>query len=309
MLTLLCSGQGTQHAGMFRLSGESPAAEPVFAAASVLLGTDPREWVQTASAEALRRNRPAQILCVAQALAAHRLIEAALPDLFMVVGYSVGQVAAWGVAGMLAEAPLLALAARRAELMDLAGGEHDGLVSVRGLAREQVEALARLKDVEIAIVNPGDGFILGGRTESVEAFRMAAMEAGAQRSTVLAVSVASHTSRLAAAVPALRDAILAAGPSSQRPGVTLLDGLAGETLFTTERAVDTLSRQIAEPVHWAACLDAAVERGATEFLELGPGRALADMANAAYPALPARSLEDFSTAGGAVDWITKLSRN
>lgn len=309
MLTLLCSGQGTQHAGMFRLTGEGAAAEPIFAAGTVLLGADPREWVQSATPEALRHNRPAQILCVTQALAAKRLIEAALPDLFLVVGYSVGQVAAWGIAGMLAVDPLLALAARRAELMDLAGGEHDGLVSVRGLPREQIDALARQKDVEIAIVNPGGAFILGGRAESVAAFREAALEAGAQRSTVLAVSVASHTSRLTAAVPALREAIIAASPSSPRPGVTLLDGLAGETLFTTGRAIDTLSRQIAEPVQWAACLEAAIERGASAFLELGPGRALADMASAAYPGIPARSLEDFATADGAVAWITKMSRN
>lgn len=307
MLILLCSGQGTQHAGMFRLTGTVPAAEPVFAAGSVLLGADPREWLQTASPEALRRNRPAQILCVTQALAAWHLIEAALPDRFLVVGYSVGQVAAWGIAGLLAEDPLLALTARRAELMDRAGGEQDGLVSVRGLTRGQVEALARLKDIEIAIVNPGDAFILGGRAESVEAFRMAALEAGAQRSTVLAVSVASHTSRQAAAVPILREAILAAGPSAPRSGVTLLDGLAGETLFTTDRAIDTLSRQIAEPVQWAACLEAALERGASAFLELGPGRALADMATAAYPDIPARSLEDFTTSAGLLDWVERVS--
>ena len=306
MLTLLCSGQGTQHAGMFRLTGAVPAAEPLFTAGSVLLGADPREWVLTATAEALRRNRPAQILAVTQALAAYRLIEAALPDRFLVVGYSVGQVAAWGIAGLLAEDPLLALTTRRAELMDLAGGEHDGLVSVRGLPRDQVEALARLKDLEIAIVNPGDAFILGGRADSVEAFREAALQAGAQRSTVLAVSVASHTSRLAAAVPALREAILAAGPSPPRPGVTLLDGLDGDTLFTPERAIDTLSRQIAEPVRWAACLDAAIERGASAFLELGPGRALADMAGAAYPDRPARSFEDFTTADGLLEWVERV---
>jgi [acyl-carrier-protein] S-malonyltransferase len=309
MLTLLCSGQGTQHAGMFRLTGDSPAADHLFAASSILLGADPREWVQQASSEALRRNRPAQILCVTQALAARSLIDQALPERFLAVGYSVGQVSAWGIAGLLAEDPLLALTARRAELMDLAGGEHDGLVSVRGLPRHQVESLARLKDLEIAIINPGDSFILGGRADSAEAFREAALEAGAQRSTVLAVSVASHTSRLAAAVPALREAILSAGPSLPRPGVTLLDGLAGETLFTVERAIDTLSRQIAEPVNWAACLGAAVERGTSAFLELGPGRALADMATAAYPEIPARSLEDFASADGALDWITKISRN
>ena len=301
MLALLCSGQGTQHVGMFRLTGNAPASEPVFSAASVLLGSDPREWVQTAGADGMRRNRPAQILCVTQALAARRLIAAALPDNFLAVGYSVGQVSAWGIAGLLDDEPLLALAARRAELMDLAGGEHDGLVSVRGLPRDQVEALARLKDVEIAIVNPGDGFILGGRAEAVEAFREAALEAGAARSSVLAVSVASHTSRLAAAVPALRDAIEAAGPKAPGGGVTLIDGLEGATLFTRDKAIDTLSRQIAEPVQWEACLAALVERGATAFLELGPGRALADMAGG-----NARSIEDFSSAQGLLDWLARL---
>ena len=307
MLTLLCPGQGTQHSGMFRLTGVLPAAEPIFAAASILLGTDPREWVQEASPDMLRRNRPAQILCVTQALAACKLIEPALPERFVTVGYSVGQVSAWGIAGLLSPDPLLALAARRAELMDLAGGEHDGLVSVRGLARDQVEALARQKDLEIAIVNPGDAFILGGRADSVEAFRQMALEAGAQRSTILAFSVASHTSRLAAAVPALREAALAANPQQPNSNAILLDGLEGATLFTCEQAIEALSRQIAETVHWDACLAAAVERGATAFLELGPGRTLTDMAGAAHPDIPARSLEDFSSAEGLVSWLERLA--
>ena len=303
MLALLCSGQGTQHAGMFRLTGDCAAAEPVFAAAAALLGADPRDWVRTADADAMRRNRPAQILCVTQALAARRLIASALPERYLATGYSVGQVAAWGIAGLLEDAPLLALAARRAELMDRAGGEHDGLVSVRGLPRDRVEALARLKDVEIAITNPGDGYILGGRAEATEAFRNAALAAGAVRSTLLAVSVASHTSRLAAAVPALRDAIGAADPKAPGGPVTLIDGLDGATLFTRDKSIDTLSRQIAEPVRWDACLAALSERGATGFLELGPGRALADMAGTA-----ARSIEDFASANGLLDWLGRLEQ-
>jgi [acyl-carrier-protein] S-malonyltransferase len=308
MLALLCSGQGTQHVGMFHLTGGLAAAEPIFAAAAPLLGGDPREWVQTAGAEPMRRNRPVQILCVTQALAARRLIEAALPDSLLVAGYSVGQLGAWGIAGLLGDDALLALAARRSELMDLAGGEQDGLVSVRGLPRGRVETLARQKDVEIAIVNPGDSFILGGRVDAIEAFRQAALDAGAQRSSILAVSVASHTSRLAAAVPALREAIVEAKPAAPKPGVMLLDGLTGETLFTAERAIDTLSRQIAETVQWDACLDALVERGASAFLELGPGRALADMAGTAHPGIAARSLDDFSSPDGLLDWVSRLER-
>ena len=304
MLTLLCSGQGTQHAGMFRLTGNNnAAAEPVFAAAAALLGSDPRDWIQIASSDMMRRNRPAQILCVTHALAARRLLEPVLPEQFLVLGYSVGQVAAWGIAGLLDDGPLLTLTARRAGFMDLAGGAEDGLVSVRGLPRERVQSLARLKDVEIAIVNPGDAFILGGRAKAVEAFQKAALQAGAARSSVLAVSVASHTSRLAAAVPLLREAARTADPKSPSSGVILLDGLAGSTLFSRDQAIDALSAQIAETVQWDACLAAAVERGTTVYLELGPGRALADMASGAYPEIPARSIEDFASPQGLLDWV------
>jgi DNA-binding transcriptional LysR family regulator len=60
------------------------------------------------------------------------------------------------------------------------------------------------------------------------------------------------------------------------------------------------------PVHWAACLRGCVEAGASTFLELGPGRALSEMAKSAYPAIPARSLEDFRTLEGARAWLARL---
>jgi len=292
---------------MFRLTAGVAAAEPVFAAAAALLGADPREWVPTADAESLKGNRAAQILCTTQALAAHAALAPLLPERLIVAGYSVGQLGAWGVAGMLEPAALLALAARRAELMDQAGGAGDGLVSVRGLSRSRVEALAEAERLEIAIVNPGDGYILGGPNAALERFRQAALDAGAQRSTLLAVSVASHTSRLASAVPALREAICAAAPGPCCAGLVLLDGLEGNALFTRDRAIEALSRQIAEPVRWDSCLDAACERGASRFLELGPGRALADMAAATYPAIPARGLEDFASLDGVAEWLRRVS--
>jgi [acyl-carrier-protein] S-malonyltransferase len=65
VVAILCSGQGGQHAGMFDLVAECTAAQPVFAAASEHLGTDPRRLVQDPGA-ALFEDRIGQILCCTQ---------------------------------------------------------------------------------------------------------------------------------------------------------------------------------------------------------------------------------------------------
>ncbi|EGC99208.1 putative malonyl CoA-acyl carrier protein transacylase, partial [Burkholderia sp. TJI49] len=38
-----------------------------------------------------------------------------------------------------------------------------------------------------------------------------------------------------------------------------------------------------------------------------PGRALADMASGAYPALPARSLADFRSVDGVTGWLARVA--
>ena len=104
MIALLCSGQGTQHREMFRLSGAQPGASTIFAAAERVLGVDPRDFVRAATDSTLYANRAAQILCVTQALAARALLRDVIPDRHIVAGYSVGEVAAWGVGGQIGRA-------------------------------------------------------------------------------------------------------------------------------------------------------------------------------------------------------------
>lgn len=69
VVAILCSGQGGQHAGMFDLFASCAAVEPIFAAASELLGQDPRHLVRAAG-PALFEDRIGQMLCCTQALAA-----------------------------------------------------------------------------------------------------------------------------------------------------------------------------------------------------------------------------------------------
>ncbi len=306
-LAILCSGQGPQGPAMFALTGQAPEAADLFAHAATLLdGRDPRELAQTAPAAELHRDREGQILCALQALAAAAMLRPALARPLVVAGYSVGEVAAWGVAGLIGARAVLDLVARRAEAMDASSTPGDGLLFVRGLARPVVDDLCRRHDVSVAIVNPGESFVLGGAGAALDALGEEARGSGAARVVRIAVDVASHTPRMAAASTAFRrtldDAPVRPRPE---PGVRLLSGIDGAPVLDIGAALDKLAAQISHTVQWAACLDACVEAGATAFLELGPGHALANMAAGVQPGIPARGLDDFRTPQGACAWLAR----
>lgn len=304
MLALLCSGQGRQHREMFRLTAAEALAEPVFAAAGAVLGADPRRWIAEVPHQALHANRAAQILCVTQALAAAACLRDAFGARCVVAGYSVGELAAWGVSGALPAEAVPALAALRAELMDDAGQPGDGLAFARGLDQRTVLRLCAQSGVDLAIVNPAAVFVVGGAAPAIDHFLAAACAAGAARADRLEVNTASHTPRLSGAVAPLLAALQASGPRRPANGMTLLSALDGARIADPAAQVQGLARQVATTLHWDACLDALIERGASMVLELGPGRALADMLTALRPDLPARSLDDFRSADGLRAWLT-----
>ncbi|TWB34564.1 acyltransferase domain-containing protein [Nitrospirillum pindoramense] len=301
-LALLCSGQGRQDRTTFDLLAEVPAAEAVLAAATVVLGVHPVEFCRTAPDDALHANREGQILCVTRALAtAAALFPEGAPADTLVAGYSVGEMAAWGVAGVWSAADTLALVDQRARAMDAAGGPDDQLAYVRGLPRAAIEDLARRFDCAIAIVNPDQLFVVGGTRPATEAFCAAALAQGAARAAPMAVRVASHTPRLAGAVAPFA-AALEATPAA-RPTLGLMTASGARRVINPSQALAGLARQVAEAIVWADVLDALGERGVTTVLELGPGRALADMAAAVLPNADVRAVDDFRTIGGVRAWL------
>jgi [acyl-carrier-protein] S-malonyltransferase len=305
-LALLLSGQGGQHPGMFDLTADEPAAQPIFVAAKPHLdGTDPRDLAR-AGDDRLHTNRTGQILCCTAALAAWRALGTALPDRTIVAGYSVGDLAAWGVAGRLDPADVLALAARRAEAMDAASGAGFGLAGIRGLTLDALAKLAARHGCHLAIRNAADSGVVGGPSDALEALCVEARESGAQRAVVLPVHTPSHTPLLAAATVAFRHALAQATlrrppPASPR----LVSGLDGATVFRASDGLEKLALQISHPIDWAACLDACREYGADRVLELGPGHALATMARTALPDARIHALDEFRTLAGVIDWLGK----
>ena len=155
-LAILCSGQGGQHRDMFALTSDAPEAAQLFTHATALLGgRDPREFVRGEADGVLQHNRAGQILCTLQPLAAACALADVIPRGVVIAGYSVGEVAAWGVGGLFDATATLDLVARRAEAMDAATHAGDGLIFVRGLSRDEIGRLCERHGAAIAIVNPG----------------------------------------------------------------------------------------------------------------------------------------------------------
>jgi [acyl-carrier-protein] S-malonyltransferase len=292
-LALLCSGQGHQGPAMFDLFSGLAPARPILAMARDLLGGDQGD---------LHGNRVGQVLCVARGLAAAACLS--LPPQYLIAGYSVGEMAAWGVAGCWSNAETLRLTVRRAELMDAAGGSDGGLGFIRGLGREQVAQLVAAHGCAIAIVNPGNLFIIGGAQEDVERCCITALALGAAHARAIAVRVASHTPLLTGAVAPFAQTLAEADWARPVAGRILLSA-SHATVVNGPRALDGLASQVAHCIDWAATLEALVERGASRMLELGPGTALAEMARGACPGLDIRALDEFHSIEGVSRWIER----
>lgn len=306
-LAILCSGQGRQHRDMFALTGDAPEAAHLFEHAATLLGgRDPRDFVRGEADEALHRNRAGQILCTLQPLAAASALADAVSCGVIIAGYSVGEVAAWGVGGLFDATATLDLVVRRAEAMDAATLAGDGLIFIRGLSRQEVDRLCERHDAAVAIVNPGDAFVIGGGREALSKIAGDARAMHAARIVALPVEVASHTKRLAGASAVFRAALRQASAIfPPKAGVRILSGIDAAPIVSAASGLDKLAAQISHTVQWADCLQACIEAGATGFLELGPGHALSGMAAEIAPGFPARSLDDFRSLQGVRAWIAR----
>ena len=304
-LAILLSGQGGQHPAMFDLTADRPEAQAVFEAAHPLLGQDPRDLAR--AGHGLHGNRTGQILCCVAALAGWSVVAAGKPGRAIVAGYSIGDLAAWGVAGRFDAAAVLRLAAARAEAMDAASGDGFGLAGIRGLGLDALDALARRHECHLAIRNAADSGVVGGSRKALDALCREAIAQGAQRAVPLAVETPSHTPLLADASARFRETLSAAALHRPPPSAPrLLSGLDGAPVFDAEAGLDKLARQISRTIDWAACLEACGEFGATHVLELGPGHALATMAEAALPGVRVHALEAFRSVEGVRDWIGRV---
>jgi [acyl-carrier-protein] S-malonyltransferase len=293
---LVFAGQGTQHPAMLPWLGD----DPILRGMCGRLGIG--DW-RSAVADAAwsERNAHAQVLLTGLALSAWHRIAADLPPPSAIAGYSVGEVAAFGAAGVFDADTALALAERRAQAMDrCAKAQPGGLLAVSGATPQAVDAACRSAGLAIAIRNGAGAVVLGGPLASVDAGeRILSAQGG--RCTRLRVAVASHTPWMQGAAADFR-AALAAEPF-HRPRVPLFSNTA-DRIHDPEAARQALAEQIASTVRWDDCMDNMRARQVACVLEVGPGGALARMWNERHPDVPARSCDEFRSAAAVVKWVS-----
>nr|WP_139131519.1 type I polyketide synthase [Micromonospora halophytica] len=254
-LGMLFSGQGSQWPGMGRALHER---FPVFAAA----------WDEIAARLDIDgdvdRTAVAQPALFAFEVALYRLLESwgVVPD--VLIGHSVGEIAAAHVAGVLSLADACRLIGARAALMQAlpAGG---AMVAVQA---SEAEVAPRLSErVQLAAVNGPRSVVLSGAEDAVLA------AAHGFRSRRLRVSHAFHSALMEPMLDDLADVV--DGLEFHPPAIP----------FAGNPPVDEPAywvRQVREPVRFA---DAVAASGVDTFLEIGPDRALSAVTEGAHPVM------------------------
>jgi [acyl-carrier-protein] S-malonyltransferase len=317
-LLLLCPGQGDQHADMFNLARTSPAANALADRLAALVPMSSHACPAGGTAESapddlarptdgdIFSNRVAQPLIVAATLCTWEAIRDFAPQPALVAGYSIGELSAHGVAGAFTAEQTITLAAQRAQLMDDCQRAAPGqaLLTITGLPLTSASSLAAQHGYHVSIETGEDTCIVGGPAAQADQLQQAIEAAGA-RSKRLPVEVASHTPYMAGAVAPFAAALRTA--DFQPMQAPVLAGIDAAPVSDQARAVETLSRQLAEKIRWLGCMDAAAEAGITVALELGPGAALSRMLQNRHPHINTRSVADFRTLDGIRKWLDRAS--
>src|SRR4051794_27198097 len=155
MLALLAPGQGSQTPGMLASWLELPGAAERLATWSDISGLDLVRLGTTATAEEITDTAVTQPLVVAATLLAHEELtkRGLLSGVDTVVaGHSVGEIAAYAIAGVISADDAVALAATRgAEMAKACAVEPTGMSAVLG--GDEAEVLARLEALDLVPAN------------------------------------------------------------------------------------------------------------------------------------------------------------
>jgi [acyl-carrier-protein] S-malonyltransferase len=261
---------------------ELPGAADQLASWSKVSGLDLARLGTAASAEEITDTAVTQPLVVAATLLAHQeltrrglLAEAAADDNLVVAGHSVGEIAAYAIAGVIGADDAVMLAATRgSEMAKACAAEPTGMAAVLG--GDEAEVLGRLEQLDLVTANrnaPGQ-IVAAGRTGALD--KLVEDPPAKARIRRLATAGAFHTRFMAPALEAY--AAAAAGVETAEPTATLLSNADGAPITSAKAAMETLVKQLTEPVRWDLCGEALRQRSVTAIVEFPPAGTLTGIA-------------------------------
>ena len=291
MIALLAPGQGSQTEGMLSPWLDLPGAADQLDIWSKASGLDLVRLGTTASTEEITDTAVTQPLVVAATLLAHQELtkRGLLADAELVVaGHSIGEIAAYAIAGVLAADDAVALAATRgAEMAKACAVEATGMSAVLG--GEEAEVLARLDQLDLfaANRNAAGQIVAAGALNALE--KLAEDPPAKARVRALSVAGAFHTKYMAPALD--RYAAAAAAVQTAEPTATLLSNRDGKPVTSAAAAMEALVAQLTQPVRWDLCTATLREREITAAVEFPPAGTLTGIAKRELRGITARAVK------------------
>lgn len=275
MKAFVFPGQGAQFVGMGKdLYDNNATAHEMFEKANEILGFRITDIMFEGTDEDLKQTKVTQ-----PAIFLHSVILAKTmgsdfnPD--MVAGHSLGEFSALTAAGALSFEDGLKLVAARAMAMQKACEiKPSTMAAVLALPDEKVEEICESVPGIVVCANyncPGQ-IVISGETEAIDAACEKLLEAGAKRALKLKVGGAFHSPCMEPARAELAAAIEAT--EFHTPVCPVFQNVDALPHTDPAEIKANLVAQLTAPVRWTQSVRNMIADGATEFVELGPGKVL-----------------------------------
>lgn len=284
-------GQGAQFSGMGKdLYDSNAASKELFEQANDILGFRITDIMFNGEAEDLKQTNVTQPAVFLHSIILAKSLSGFKPN--MVAGHSLGEFSALVANGSLDFADALKLVSQRATAMQKACEiEPSTMAAVLSLEDAVVEEICAQIDGIVVAANyncPGQ-LVISGTTAAIQIACEKMTEAGARRALVLPVGGAFHSPLMKPAEEELAAAINST--NFKNPICPVYQNVSTTAVIDPETIKRNLISQLTAPVKWTQSVQNMIKDGASEFIEVGPGKVLQGLVKKIDRSMPAVSAE------------------
>ena len=267
--------QGAQFVGMGKdMYDNNPVAREMFEKANEILGFRITDLMFNGTDEDLRQTKVTQPAIFLHSVILAKTLENEIkPD--MAAGHSLGEFSALVAAGALSFEDGLRLVSARAQAMQKACElKPSTMAAIIALSDEKVDEICSSVDGVVVCANyncPGQ-LVISGEIEAVNEACEKAKAAGAKRALPLKVGGAFHSPCMEPARAELAAAIEAT--PFHAPICPVYQNVDAKPHTDPAEIKANLVAQLTAPVRWTKTVENMIADGATEFIEIGPGKVL-----------------------------------